>query len=167
MMLVEAIVFIVVGILFCCSLSVDNIISYFLGTVLLLGGLITFGAALIERKTVMCSEGLSAAAMMTVGILCFIESLPFVDLLAMFLIVMGAFMLFDGLLGLALKKKAVPMIVELVLGAIIFTLGMCLWFIGDFRQYTEIVVGVIFIVIGVLLLTASLIYGNKKEIVAK
>ena len=59
MLLIQGVVLLVVGILLCCSVSLDNIVNVILGVALLLGGLINLVICFIEHKSIIRAEGVS------------------------------------------------------------------------------------------------------------
>lgn len=167
MMLIQGVVLLVIGILLCCSVSLDQIVNVILGIALLLGGLVNLIACFLEHKSVIRTEGVFASALIAMGILCFLKNLvPVNSLIMMFIIVIGAIALVDGLLGLlpSVHRKTVPTLVEAGVGAVLFTLGMCLWFIPDFARFASLVLGIGFIVLAVLIFVSVFIMSTGKRV---
>ncbi len=167
MLLLQGVVLLAIGILLCCSVSLTKIVNVVLGVALLLGGLVNLLACFMEHKSVIRTEGVFASALIAMGILCFIQNLFPVDaLIRMFIIVVGAIALLDGLLGLlpAVNRKKVPTLVEALVGAVLLTLGLCLWFISDFAHYASLVLGIGFILLSILLFVSVYILSSGKRI---
>ena len=167
MLLIQGVVLLVVGILLCCSVSLDNIVNVILGVALLLGGLINLVICFIEHKSIIRAEGVFASALIAVGVLCFIRNIIQVTpLITMFIIVVGVVALLDGLLGLlpAVNRKRVPTLVEAIVGAALFALGMCLWFIADFARFASLILGIAFIVLSVLIFIPVFVLSSGKRV---
>ena len=167
MLIIESTILLVIGILFCCSVSVDSMVNYCLGILLILCGVFSIVTAYIQRHTAFSVEGLSAAGLIALGVFCFVVGFNFTAFIDLFLITTGALLLLDGLIGLTLKRNTNGIIVELVLGAIMLTLGLCLWFIPNFGKYSEVVMGVIFILIGVFGIVFACLPDSKKKNLVK
>lgn len=166
MLLIQGVVLLVIGILLCLG-KITQAVNIILGVALLLGGLVNIVVCFMEHKSVIRTEGVFGSALIATGILCFIQGLIPVDrLIMMFLIVVGAITFVDGLLGLlpAVNRKKVPTLVEALVGAVLLTLGLCLWFIPDFAQFASLVLGIAFIVLAVLLFISAFILQSGKRI---
>lgn len=156
-LIMEGVMFVVVGILFCCSVNAGYLLNVFIGIVLLIAGLFSLGSCMFLKRTTMAPEGLVSAFIIALGVLCFIEDLHFIELIILFMIVLGSIFLADGLLGLSVfKRRTVPMVTEMVIGVFAFVLGMCLWFIPSFGKFAEIVMGAILIIAGLFYLVSAL-----------
>lgn len=167
MLLIQAVVLLVIGILLCCSVSLSQIVNIVLGVAFLLGGLINLIVCFLEHKSVIRTEGVFASALIALGILCFLGNFLQVDrLIMMFIIVVGAIALLDGLLGLlpAVHRKRVPTLVESGVGAALLALGLCLWFIPSFARFASLVLGIAFILLAVLLLVSVFILRSGKRV---
>lgn len=166
MMLIEAIVFLVLGILFCCSVAVDQMLGTVLGIALLVCGLLLLITSWVQHKIAVSAEGITSSLLIALGIICFIQPPQLNKIIAMFLIVLGGILLVDGVLGLAVKnlhRKTASAAIEAIVGAGSLTLGLCLYLINDFQRYAGVVLGVIFILLGILFL----IYILRPEVTGK
>lgn len=166
-LIAEAIMFLVVGILLCCSVSLDSILNIILGVVLLLVAVVMVVSKLIAGGSLLSGTGILAAFYGSIGILCFIGSLIQVTpVMIMFLIVVSSFLLVDSLSRLFrcnFKGKSSTLgFIELVVGAIGLTLGLMLWFWNDFKQFSGIVLGIIFILLGITVVIDLIMMGKKK-----
>ncbi len=167
MLLVQGVVLLVIGILLCCSVSLGQIVNVVLGIALLLGGVVNLVACFMEHKSVIRTEGVFASALIAMGILCFVGNLfPVDSLIMMFIIVIGAIALVDGVLGLlpAVRRKRVPTLVEAGVGAVLFALGMCLWFIPEFARFASLVLGIGFILLAIMLFVSVYILNSGKRV---
>jgi len=163
--IIEAVVLLIVGILLCCALSINQLINYTLGTVLILGGAIILVSTLLDTKSFLNKGGVMAGALIALGILCFNQGLiPFEQLIIMFLIVIGAILLVDGVLGFVpnFKKSPVTNTIELVIGAVSFTLGMVFWFVSEATRYATLTIGIVFILLAILLVVSIFVQPKKK-----
>lgn len=166
-LLVQAVVLLVVGILLCCSVALDNIVNVILGVVFLIGGLINVVTCFMEHKSLIRTEGVFGSALIAFGLLCFLDNaIPLTQFITLFIVVVGAIALVDGLLGLLpqVKRKRVPTIVEAVVGAVLLTLGLCLYFIPDFQRFASIFLGVAFILLSVFLFVSTFLLHQGKRV---
>lgn len=164
---IESLVLIVLGILFACSYSVGDILDYSLGTLLLVFALFELIVSIVKHKSVITVEGLFAAFAGSLAIICFsrkVFSSFFNDFAIWFLIVLGSMIILNGIYGLIVRRNLVICIIEIVIGVISLTFGLCLYFINDFKQYSAIVFGVIFIVLGVALLITAILRSTGKRV---
>ena len=154
-MLLEAIAFLTLGILFCCSIAVDSLLGTVLGIALLICGILIFVVGWMSHKIAITAEGITASLLMSLGIVFFIQPPQLTTIISMFLTVLGAILLFDGLLGCFVKnlhRKTSSAAIETITGACSLTLGLCLYFIKNFQRYAGLVLGIIFIILALLLL---------------
>lgn len=166
-LLIQAIVLLVIGILLCCSIALDNIVNVILGVVFLIGGLINVGTCFMEHKSLIRTEGVFGSALIAFGLLCFLQNaIPLTQFITLFIIVIGAIALVDGLLGLLpqIHRKRTPTLVEAVVGLALLALGLCLYFIPDFQRYSSIFLGVAFIVLAVFLFVSSFLLHQGKRV---
>ncbi len=166
MILFEAIAFLVLGILFCCSIAVDSLLGTILGIALLVCGTLIFVVGWMNHKIAINAEGITSALLIALGIVCFIQPPQLTTIIAMFLTVLGAILLLDGLLGCFIKnlrRKTASAVIETITGACALTLGLCLYLIKEFQRFAGLVLGIIFILLAVLLL----IYVLMPEVTGK
>ena len=154
--IVIACVLLVLGILFCVSVAALDVINTIIGI-----GFIAVGAALlimelVKTKGIATSSGLIGGILIAFGIaiilLNWLGALATLLILAM--MVVGAIFLVDSVLLIAVrdKKNTKGFLIEFAIGAVTFTLGMCLWFIPEFRQFANLVFGIILILYAVYLI---------------
>ena len=166
-LIVEAVLFLVVGILLCCSVSLDSLMNMILGIVLLVVATVMLVSRLVAGYSLLSGTGILAAFYGAIGILCLIGGfIQITPVLIMFLIVISSFLLVDSLVRLFRVrwrgKNSALGYSELVVGAAGLTLGLCLWFIDSFRSACNIVLGIIFILVAVVIIF-DLILMNKKR----
>jgi hypothetical protein len=167
MLIIESTLLLIIGILFCCSISVNQMVNYCLGILLILCGIFTIVTCYIQKHTAFSAEGVSASGLISLGVFCFLVGFNFSAFIDLFLATAGALLLLDGVIGLISKRNTTAVIVELVLGAVMITLGLCLWLIPKFGTYSEVVMGVIFIVLGVFGLVFAFLPDSKKKNLSK
>ncbi len=166
-MLIQAVVLLVIGILLCCSIALDNIVNVILGVVFLIGGLINVVSCFMEHKSLVRTEGVFGSALIAFGLLCFLQNaIPLTKFITLFIIVIGAIALIDGILGLLplVHRKRTPTIVEAVVGVCLLTLGLCLYFIPDFQRFSSVILGVSFIVLSIFLFVSSFLLHQGKRV---
>lgn len=167
--LLRGIVFLVLGILLCIGVSGNDIIGWVLSISLLVGAAALLAAGFYVEKTMIGSYGTSggillAAALILMPPIALFKS--YYETISMLMIVFGALFLLDGLLSLAKKRNLIMCVTVLVLGAILFTFGMLLWFnVGDMQRFASLIIGVVFIVYAALLLVSG--FTGKNVIPSK
>lgn len=165
-MIIESIFFLTIGILFCCSVSVGKIVDITLGIILLVCALYEGIMAFIAHKSFINAEGLSASFFCALSIVLFTVGLSQIidKTIIWFLIVLGSMLILNGLIGLIFKRNPVYTISEIVIGAISLTFGLCLYLIPDFARYSALILGIIFILLGVALLATAILRLNGKRV---
>ena len=78
------------------------------------------------------------------------------------LITFGAIVFIDAFLGYFVRKdkNALPLVLKLLIGAVLLTVGILMLTIEDFAGYVGLISGLALIVVGIYLLVAALI-GKK------
>lgn len=164
---IESLVLIILGILFACSFSVGDILDYSLGALLLIFAIFELVLSIVKRKSVISVEGLFAAFAGSLAIICFSKKIFnsfFNDFAIWFLIVLGSLIILNAIYGFIVKRNTFICVVELAIGVVSLTLGLLLYFLDDFRKYSSIVFGVIFIVLGIALLVVAILRSRGKRI---
>lgn len=170
-LLLEGIIYLVVGILLVVGVSGNQVIGWILSISLLIGGAAMILAGAIVEKTLSGQSGFSAAILLTFGLilmpvngLCLFAS--YFPTLSMLMIVLGAVYLVDSVFGFASKRKLFGNLFILVLGAILFTFGMLLWFnVGGMMQYASLILGIVLICYAALILVAILTHKENLVVI--
>lgn len=147
----------IVGILFCFSLSYGvKGLSYIIGIAIIVTGI---GIAISTIKsykstlTVMC---FFSSFLVAFGIVFISKQLAgiIIDVIPWMLIIIGIMIFGDGFLLQYVRKMNVPVkfIIEVVLGALIFVFGLVVKYAKGWDEYSALVLGIALIVYSVYLL---------------
>ena len=156
------VIVLIIGILLCIGVSGSDVLTKIIGVIALLAGVGLLVEGYITTHSLVFGSGMPAAFFISIGITCFITTLPFDIMIPMLLIVFGTLLLAEGIIVLAVRKNKMVGIIEISLGAIALTLGFLLYFIADFKKYASLVLGIYFIVSGILGLIKILVTKNTK-----
>ena len=156
-LILNGIIYLVIGILLCVGVSGNDIIGWIFSGTLLVAGACLILASLIKTKAVLSSYGMTGAILITIGLLPPIALFrSYFELISLMMIVIGALFLLDGVLGLANKRNTVGSLIILITGAILLTFGLLLWFnVGDLRRFASLILGIVLIIYAVLLLVSG------------
>lgn len=151
--LVVSIVLLVIGILFCCSLSMGlKALSIVIGVSLIVLGAVLLVTSYMATKGLIAGAAIGGAALLAIGIWFIVDNLASMILvyIPFFLIVVGCIFIVDAILAIAVRKEGVvAFVVEVLIGAIALTLGCCLRYVDGFAEYTALIVGIVIILYSV------------------
>lgn len=164
---VKAIVYIVLGVLLCCSVIDANTLPNWLVSISLMvaGGVLLLTSIIAFKTLIGTDSGTSGVLLFAVGLF-LLPSLPNYQPLnwvwgaALLMMIFGVAYMIEGLLGLVSKRNAAANIFLLIFGAAVFALGICLWLIDDFRQFAGLMLGIMLIVYGTIKLIAILTHKD-------
>jgi uncharacterized membrane protein HdeD (DUF308 family) len=163
--LMKAVICLLIGILLCLSIiGINGFLNWMMGISLIVGGLTMITLSLIAAKTIMTDMGLVGGAILSVGVYCLpvVAGFDFLRIIAMIMMVVGALLMVDGLVGFGYKRALVGNVVVFVLGAATFTVGICLWLLPKFTNYAGVMLGIFFIINAVILFVEAV---TEKEII--
>ena len=153
---VVAAVLIVLGILFCVSIAALDVINVIIGVGFIVAGAVLLVAELVKHKSISTSSGILGGILVAFGVAIIVLNWlgALATLLVIALMVIGALYIVDSVLLIAWRdrKNVKGFAVELAIGAVAFTLGMCLWFVPEFGEFANLVFGIILILYGLYLL---------------
>ena len=165
--ILKTVLFMVLGILLCCSvIDPNSLMNWMIAAAFLAGGIVFLLASLVVSHSLMTDSGLMGGLLLALGIF-FLPSLPGGQLInwmggiSMIMMVLGAIFLADSVLGFVYRRKLMGNIVVLITGAAMFTIGICLWLIEEFQDFAGLMLGIFFIVYSVILLSSLV---TKKDI---
>lgn len=166
--MIVAILVLVIGVLFCCSLAIGiGGISIIVGLVLLVLGVAMVVNSILGNKSVYSHLGILGCVAMSMGISFLAYKLAGIIFLCIpwFLMVAGFCMILDGILCRFVfgVDGNVAFAIKLVLGIITFVLGLCLQLIDGFGNYASVMLGVLMIVLAIYMLVK--IVTNDKQLV--
>lgn len=163
--LIRAFIVFVVGVLFCFSTAIGiQLLSILLGVALIISGVATICVAIAQKKSLLSSSGVLGGALIALGIVAILEDVVgiVVDLIPWVLIAVGSLSIIDAFLLYYSRKdrKVALFVVELILGAALIALGICLLVIAEFSGYAGTVFGAALIVYALYAMIREL---TKKE----
>lgn len=163
---IVALVLMAVGVLFCLQLA-GNVISIVIGVAMCLYGAVQLVLLLVNHKSMLCATGLLAGVLMAVGIAFIVKKLltVFVATVPFILLVVGAILLIDALVGYLARKDlhVVVFALELLVGVACVALGLCLMLVEGFKSWANVVFGVVLIVSAALQLVALMPAKKRKK----
>ena len=165
--ILKTVVFMVLGILLCCSvIDPNSLINWIISASFLAGGIVFLLASLVVSHSLMTDSGLMGGLLLAIGIFLLPsllggQSINWMGGIAMIMMVVGAIFLSDSVLGFVYRRKVMGNIVVLITGAAMFTIGICLWLIEEFQDFAGLMLGIFFIVYSVILLISLV---TKKDI---
>lgn len=158
----------IIGILFCCSLSIGiSGLSVVIGLLLLISGIIFTANAIIVNKNVMTINGIIGSLLISLGIVFVINKLAGIVFIFIpwFLIVIGAVLVLECILGYIVRKDMllVEFIIKLIIAIIAIVLGICLLAIDGFAEYSSILLGIVMIIYSIVLIYKTFTNKSIKE----
>ena len=155
----KSIIYIVLGILLCCSIiDADNLPNWLISISMIVSGSAMILVSLILLRSILSDMGSTGTILLGFGIF-FLPALPhyqniqWVWGIALLMMILGCAYFLEGILRILRKDKGMGINIYLMLfGAAVFALGICLWLIDSFRAYAGLMMGICFIVYGVLYL---------------
>jgi len=150
-----AVIMLAVGVLFCCSLSMAiRTISWILGTILIVIGVLDIIESLVKKQSIATPEGIIGGAFIAFGILFAGNELVWLvfNFTYWLLIVVGLILLIDSFIKKFKHHDNAKFISELILGVITLALGICLKFIDGFTEYTCLIAGLLLILYAIMML---------------
>ena len=147
-------ILLVFGVLFCCSLAMGvAAISWTVGIFLIVAAILLLISSYIETKSITAYNGIVSAAVGAFGVYFIVDHLAgiIIGYIPYLLIFIGGYLIIDSILYLTVRHGKDNLIfgIELALGAVSLTLGFCLLFIDDFKEYASLMFGIILILIAI------------------
>lgn len=164
--LVIAVLLMIVGILFCCSLSIGiDGLSVIIGLILMIVGILMIINVLVNNGKIFSISGMLGSLILSLGILFLASKLAGIIFayIPWFLIVLGGVAIADSLIGKFIRKniKTFEFVVKLVVGVLAIALGLCLKFIDGFMEYASILLGIFMIMYSAYMLYVY--FSSKKS----
>lgn len=170
-MLFRGIIYLVLGILFVVGVSGNSMIGWMISISLLVGGVAMIAGGAITEGTLVGNLGFNGGVLLTLGLILMPVSglnlfSKYFEVLCMLMIVMGSLYLLDALFGFVGKRATVGNVVMLILGILLLTFGLLLWFdVGGMQHLASLFLGIGMIVYAVLLLISAI--SGKNVIIVK
>ena len=162
-----ACVFLVLGILFICSLALGVTgLSYLIGTTLIVIGVLYIVIAIAKRRSLLSMEGMIGCAVLSFGIMFMTHQLAniIVAYIPWLLISVGVAIILDALLRRFIKNDSgtAKFVCELVLGGITLIFGICVKFIDALSEYAVAVLGAAIVVFAFAMIIST-VFFKKTE----
>ena len=154
----------ILGVLFCCSMSFGSGLSWLIGGTLCFAGILYIINSIVYAKSMLTMYGLLGAGAISFGVMFIIKQLAqiLVDYVPYLMIAIGVVVLIDAFLSKFVRySSTLTFVIMLVSGALITTLGFCLMFIGALSKIAAIVFGCILIVASLYTLISLALKKNK------
>ena len=165
--IIYAAVLLVIGLMLAISPAVAlDTLSIIIGVGFLVAAAILIIGSLVQEKSIITGSALLGGILLALGLMFIVDyAIGIITACAIWImIVFGAILIVDSVLRIALrnKKDIVGFVVEFVIGAVSFTLGMCLRFVDGFAEYTLLILGLIIMVYAIYVLVFAFV-GKKKK----
>ena len=154
----------VIGILLCCSVSLGELLSWFIGIAISLCGVMYIVNSILQKKSVLNADSVLGAILVAFGIMFIVQSLAdiLIGFLPYLMIAIGFVVLADAFLAKFARNCSVGVfIVMLIIGTAVTTLGFCFMFIGGWANALSIALGCLLIIISVYSLITTFVEKSK------
>ena len=155
----------VLGVLFCCSMSFGNGLNYLIGGTLCFAGILFIVNSIIEAKALLTVNGFIGFASLSFGIMFVIKHLAqtLLDYVPYLMIAIGVLLFVDAFLSQFVRyNSTAQFVIMLVSGSVLTILGLCLMFIPALQKIAAVVFGCILIIASLYTLIWLGIHKNKK-----
>ena len=165
--IIFATILLIIGILLCISPAVAlDTLSIVLGVGFIVAAAVLILGSVIQEKSLITGSALLGGVLLALGLMFIIDYAIYIlaGIAVWLLIVIGALIIVDSILRIAVrnKKDVAGFVIEFLIGAASFTLGMCLRFVDGFAEYTLLILGIIIVLYAVYVLVFALV-GKKKS----
>lgn len=166
--LVIAVLLMVIGILFCCSLAMGiEGLSIIIGIILLVIGILFLINSIVGSKDVLTTGGLTGVVISTLGVMFMVNKLAGIIFVFIpwFLIILGSVVILDAFLGKFFRgeNSTLEFVIKLIVGIISFVLGVCLRIIDGFAEYASIMLGILMIIYSTYMIFMVFTKGNTQQ----
>ncbi len=162
--IIVACITLVLGVLFCCSMSFGSGLSYLIGGSLCFAGILFIINSIIEARALVTVNGVVGFGALSFGIMFMIKQLAgiLLDYVPYLMIAIGVLLLVDAFLSkFARYNSTVQFVITLVFGTVLTTLGFCLMFIPALSKIAAVVFGCMLIIASLYTLIWLGINKNK------
>ena len=163
--IIQYVLLIVVGILIACSVISQDIIKYLVGLALVVYGAFLLFSSVYNTKCFVLPLGVAGGVLLGVGIATMCDYVQLVQILQRIiyvaLIVIGGLLILDSVIKFVLHKNNAG-IFELIIGAIVLTVGILFVAIAEMQEYCWIAFGVVLAIYGLYNLILMLIALSRK-----
>lgn len=160
-------IMLVIGILFCCSLSLGEGLSWLIGAALCLTGAIYIINSIVKDRTLFNSDAIFGVCTLSFGVMFIIDVLAYVLISYVLYIMIGigiAIIIEAFLAKFARYNTTTEFVITLIVGAVVTALAFCLKFIPGWDRVAAVVFGCILIAISLYtLITLLVVHGKNRD----
>lgn len=152
----------VIGILLCCSVSLGELLSWFIGIAISLCGVMYIINSILQKKSILNVDSILGAVLVAFGVMFIIDKLAniLVGFLPYLMIAIGVVLLGESFLAKFLRHCSMAVfVVLLILGTAITTLGIL--FIFFWENVFSIALGCVLIITSVYTLIKTFVAKNS------
>ncbi|MBQ9276586.1 MAG: DUF308 domain-containing protein, partial [Clostridia bacterium] len=166
--IIYSVVLLVIGIMLCISpaVAVDTL-SIIIGVGFLAAAAILIIGSLVQDHSLVTGSALLGGILLVLGLMFIVDSaINLIGYCAVWLmIVFGAILIVDSIIRIAWRnrKDVVGFLVEFLVGAVSFTLGMCSRFVEDFVGYELLILGIIIVLYALYVLIFAFVGKKSKK----
>ena len=158
--IVTACITLIIGVLFCCSLTFADGLSWLIGGSLCFTGILCVINSIIQVKSLLTVDGVVGTVATAFGVMFIIKQLAQVllDFVPYLMIAIGVIMIVEAFLSKFARYNSLALfIIALIVGTSFTALGFCLMFIEAWARVAALIFGVILIVVSLYTLITILL----------
>lgn len=148
--IIVACITLVIGVLFCCSLTFADGLSWLIGGSLCFAGILCVINSIIQTKSLLTLDGILGAVAIAFGVMFVVKQLAQVllDFVPYLMIAIGIIMFVEAFLSRFARYNSLAIfIIALIVGTSFTALGFCLMFIKSWAKVAAVIFGIILIVV--------------------
>ena len=161
--IIYAVLIFVLGLLLVLLRSANEILSYVFGSLFILIAVISLILDISTNKRTMTSTAPIAISLFAMGLIAIIYKLPIEQFIVYCLIVLGAYLLIEMCIDLAMKRDKKLLVLKGLIGAILIALSILYLCFDDFRSILFIIIGVLLMISAVTRLTFIIVDLVRKN----
>ncbi len=166
--IIYSVVLLVLGILLCISPAVAlETLSIIIGVGFLAAAAILIIGSLVQDHSLVTGSALLGGILLVLGLMFIVDyAINLIVFCSVWLmIVFGAILIVDSIIRIAWRnrKDVVGFLVEFLVGAVSFTLGMCSRFVEDFVGYELLILGLIIVLYALYVLIFAFVGKKSKK----
>lgn len=153
--LLISLLYIVIGILLCCSvIQLNDLPTWIISIFLICASAVLLIFSIVSYSRLISLSGTIGLVTLACGIFLLppLPCSPLIDwtiLISLVLMTLAVGLFLDSVIGFFTDRNNVFCFLFLLLSGFIFSLGICLWIYSLFRKYAGIVIGVFLIMYGI------------------
>ena len=155
----------ILGVLFCCSLSFGTGLSWLMGGSLCFAGIMYIINSILERRSLLTMAGIIGFGAVAFGVMFIAKSLAqiLIDFVPYLMIAIGILLFIEAFLAKFTRYHSITIFVIVIVVSVAFlALGICLMAIPSWSRVASIIFGCILIIASLYTLL-SLVINKKKN----